>query len=51
MNYNEDDEDEEMSQDDSEMLTPVNWTGAAEDDGPAIDTVLKYRFKEGSGKL
>lgn len=50
MNYNEDDEDEEMTQDESEMLTPVNWAEAAEDDRPAIDIVLKYRFKEGTGK-
>ncbi|KAI9784544.1 MAG: hypothetical protein M1816_000810 [Peltula sp. TS41687] len=46
MNYNEDDEDE-TSQDNSEMLTPANWAGAAEDNRPAIDTVLKYRVKEG----
>lgn len=42
--YQESDVEEE---DESEMMTPNNWTGDMEDTTPYIDVVLKHRLKEG----
>lgn len=43
-NYNEDDDDP-FEEDDSEMLTPNYWANAAEDNAPAIDSVLNHRLR------
>lgn len=45
-NYNEDD-GLNLSEEDTENLTPAYWT--YEDTGPAIDQVLNHRLKEGAG--
>jgi chromodomain-helicase-DNA-binding protein 1 len=42
--YNEDDDEEE---DESEIVTPGYWANAAEDNTPAIETVLDHRLREG----
>ncbi|PGH15552.1 hypothetical protein AJ79_02334 [Helicocarpus griseus UAMH5409] len=45
-NYNEDDDDHEF-EDESEMMTPAEWTNTVDESIPAIDIVLNHRFKDG----
>ena len=47
-NYNEDD-DLGISEDDTENMTPNNWS-YVDDTTPAIDQVLNHRLKDGVGK-
>lgn len=49
-NYNEDD-NFDLSEEDTENMTPNYWTYAEEDTSPAIDVVLNHRLKEGTGTL
>ncbi|CAK4032372.1 related to transcriptional regulator CHD1 [Lecanosticta acicola] len=46
-NYNEDD-NFDLSDEDTENMTPNYWTYAEEDNSPAIDVVLNHRVKEGA---
>ncbi|KAL1954653.1 hypothetical protein VTO42DRAFT_847 [Malbranchea cinnamomea] len=45
--YREDDDDDELFGEDSELMTPVDVTMTVDDNPPAIDVVLNHRFKQG----
>lgn len=47
-NYNED-ENFDLSDEDTENMTPNNWTYVEEDTSPAIDQILNHRLKDGAG--
>lgn len=48
-NYNEEEDDDMFDEDESEMMTPNYWAVGADDNTPAIDTILKHRRKETIG--
>ncbi|EEP78579.1 CHD1 protein [Uncinocarpus reesii 1704] len=46
LNYNED-ADDDLFGDESDMMTPLDWANVVDDNRPAIDVVLNHRLKEG----
>lgn len=48
-NYNEDENGLDLSEEDTENMTPNYWTYAEDDNTPAIDQVLNHRVQDGVG--
>lgn len=46
LNYNEDDNEDDLFGEESDEMTPLDWTNVVDDTRPAIDVVLNHRLKK-----